>query len=192
MGIPSKVAENSFVTAEKLILVQFPDAGTANSARLATTTTATAAMTASGAASVSPKVDGQEALSFPTEEDGGVSSLVGVVQHPMGVVCSCVRTGWSLMSSLFCVGEEVGGWVMYVLYAMYALYALYVLYMLHALCVLYALHVVYMLYLLYALRVMYLPNTMYVSCRKCFFCCRVVPCALYARYDSGRKGRRTV
>lgn len=28
-------------------------------------------------------------------------------QHPMGVVCTCVRTGWSLMSSLFCVGEEV-------------------------------------------------------------------------------------
>ena len=75
MGIPSKVAENSFVTAEKLILVQFPDAGTANSARLATTTTTT---TASGAASVSPNVDEQEASSFPTEEDGGVSSVVGV------------------------------------------------------------------------------------------------------------------
>lgn len=30
-----------------------------------------------------------------------------VQQHPMGVVCTCVRTGWSLMSSLFCIGEEV-------------------------------------------------------------------------------------
>lgn len=39
------------------------------------------------------------------------SSAVGAagsLQHPLGVVCTCVRTGWSLMSSLFCVGEEVG------------------------------------------------------------------------------------
>ena len=93
MGIPSKVAENSFSAAEKLILVQFPDPPS-QPLRAAGTTCS-------------------DEGSTEGDDGAGASGKRGSVgtasEHPMGVVCSCVRTGWSLMSSLFCVGEEVTG-----------------------------------------------------------------------------------
>lgn len=81
MGIPSKVSEKSFSAAEKLILIQFPGPQELPTAD----------------ATSSDKGKGVGA--------GGAVAVAG--EHPMGVVCSCVRTGWSLMSSLFCMGEEV-------------------------------------------------------------------------------------
>lgn len=119
MGIPSKVAENSFIAAEKLIRVQFPTG-------LEHTSTATATATPSTNKSPTDPTTGSppaagdgdspggaaesssaavEAEGAPGEDTSGGGGGRG--QQPMGVVCSCVRTGWSLMSSLFCVGEEV-------------------------------------------------------------------------------------
>lgn len=79
MGIPSKVSETSFSAAEKLILIQFP-----GPQQLPT------------ADAISPDKS--------NDVEGG-GAMAG--EHPVGVVCSCVRAGWSLMSSLFCMGEEV-------------------------------------------------------------------------------------
>lgn len=115
MGIPSKVAENSFVAAERLILVQFPDPQVA-------TARATSTNSAEGVAAAGvnvPPDDGSKAAGAEASAGagGGLGGRGGAGQHPMGVVCTCVRTGWSLMSSLFCIGEEVsccGGGVTFV------------------------------------------------------------------------------
>jgi len=61
-----------------------------------------------GEASTSDSFKAAAAAAEAETEPGGGRGR-GAGQHPMGVVCSCVRTGWSLMSSLFCVGEEVRG-----------------------------------------------------------------------------------
>lgn len=111
MGIPSKVAENSFIAAEKLILVQFPDpqlfAATKVSAKLDSVTAAASVANDApeGSAASGEAAGGDAGMSEGGGGGGGRASSAG--QHPMGVVCTCVRTGWSLMSSLFCVGEEV-------------------------------------------------------------------------------------
>eukprot|EP00752_Nemacystus_decipiens_P013802 g12254.t1 len=142
MGIPSKVAENSFIAAEKLIRVQFP----ADSAPRASTFTTTnnsngssnATSSSSSSSSNSSNTPSSSSHGSPADRSGdqgqgsdppttpeaeafgrgekATTSTTGAAtggggrgrggQQPMGVVCSCVRTGWSLMSSLFCVGEE--------------------------------------------------------------------------------------
>lgn len=88
MGIPSKVCEKSFSAAEKLILIQFP-----------------------GPQQL-PTVDAISSDKGKGVEGGG--TMAG--EHPMGVVCSCVRAGWSLMSSLFCMGEEVRNFMLNLVY----------------------------------------------------------------------------
>lgn len=119
MGIPSKVAENSFIAAEKLIRVQFPaglehtaaTSATPSSNNSPTDPTAGSPPAAGGSDGDLPGGDADsssaaaEAEGAPREDASGGGGGRG--QQPMGVVCSCVRTGWSLMSSLFCVGEEV-------------------------------------------------------------------------------------
>lgn len=109
MGIPSKVAENSFVVAKKLILVQFPDPPlvaandiTSNSPDATNNSTGNS----SEGAGNGPLKD-VVSIVVVAGKEAGRGAGGGVGQHPMGVVCTCVRTGWSLMSSLFCVGEEV-------------------------------------------------------------------------------------
>lgn len=105
MGIPSKVAETSFVAAERLILVQFPDPQVAT-ARATSTNSPEGVAAAGGNA---PPDDGRKAAAAEASggPGGGLAGRGAAGQHPMGVVCTCVRTGWSLMSSLFCIGEEV-------------------------------------------------------------------------------------
>lgn len=102
MGIPAKVAENSFIAAEKLIRVQFPSEPYFPSA--SKSDSPTSPVLSKGDAS-GGQADGAGASTATSLGEGGEGG--GGRQHPMGVVCSCVRTGWSLMSSLFCVGEEV-------------------------------------------------------------------------------------
>lgn len=104
MGIPSKVAENSFVAAEKLILVQFPDPQIAAAISISMNSPGGVAPSEGGDV---PDDGSKAAVAEAPGMAGGVGDRGASGQHPMGVVCTCVRTGWSLMSSLFCIGEEV-------------------------------------------------------------------------------------